>query len=129
MRYLHTASTQQVAPRKKTLPYSITPIADLKAWKAEQVKLEAEWQAKAPERRLAAIGRLEGESWKNRSLTQDERAELDYVVSRSSKPALHKAPPQEEFSAPAPPKSMFRKIKDVCLNCIATVWRNAFDPQ
>ena len=119
-----------VAPAKKAVPYTITPIGgpeDLKRWKAEQAVLaeaRAVATAKAYAIRRATAIRMVEEQTHDLTFTEAERAEMK--LRPSGKVVEDRKPKATVFTPPVhetPKKTMKEKV----LGAIGQIFKNAFD--
>lgn len=106
---------------KKVTPYTITPIKDLAAWKAERVLIEARYEAeKAPVRAAARARAVDMVA--NQSYVPAPRLSADRSPVITA-PAI--APTAPNFIAPTAPNFIARAWHAIAARA-AQVWRDAF---
>lgn len=99
---------REVRQVKKSLPYTVTPIGDIKQWKAEQKAKQEKWDNGRAERyasaRQRAIDVLHG-----KSPTQDTQAEVEKAYNERQA-ALVKKVCRPETCKPEIKESFFQRI-------------------
>lgn len=114
----------QVQRQQKTLRYTITPIGgieELKKWKLERARIDAEATAKyTNENRENAINVL----FTGRELTEEERREIAYATGRKTGKYLSNdvINSVESYLTETPKASFKQKV----INFIAQLWKDAF---
>lgn len=105
---------REVRQVKKSLPYTVTPIGDIKQWKAEQQAKQEKWDAGREQRyavsRQRAIDVLEG-----KTPTHDANAEVEKAYNERQA-ALVKQACRPETIVPEVPKSFMQRMSEKILN-------------
>jgi hypothetical protein len=122
-------SSAYVQRQRKTLPYTITPIKDLKQWKAERAQAESDWQGRQAkvraEARSRAVSMVENQT-PAAAPTTAEREEIRYLSNLSKPKRPYIAPPTLVCVSPAPKLSRFLRFKAFCRQKLSEFWRSAF---
>jgi len=124
----NTDVAKEVKEQRKILPYTVSDIGgaeQLKAWKAEQARKQAEWDAKAPERNAANFERsYEVLTGQRKHVDKNEEIYKQYLANQSARAKkIENAEFANKRAAHAEPK---KSILDKCIDWFMNI---AFEPK
>lgn len=105
---------------KKILPFTVTPITDLKAWKAEQAEKQAKWDAGREQRYATARERAIAvlNSQRAPSVDPNQEAFSSRVYGNMQ---VKLVPAKPTINTPAPKPSLLQRFGRWCLDLFLNI--------